>query len=461
MSKTQPRTGFDPSNPTEEQLLQEEQQFHKYSDIKSFKCLQMEDRDFYTVVLSRPALVESAYIQALRQEQATRKKFCTSVEKGLEATKLPLTEYLQYVQNGLGRQEEMIRLHKDSMSLSTLKRVENRIDCMREEIEQIEKQLAVARPPQSAQAGSVRGSPAPRSPTEIQRGSVGASPEPRSPTETQNVQNPSAVLSGPYGVRDAAQIRVNLQLNARLSQQKLEAMNKRIIQYLYWGMFRSEIGNPISLEMQVLINRYRVLFRNTDAITPLDYKEVMQNLPVLTMEEILGYTVGERRRQLAEIEFKASQNLRELELLEFPSAEIRPTETLLKAIKLLKENDYVPVPLVAETPIEKSNTGPRVINRLVDSADVVRISVDKITGMATQGRKFFAKLSVKYNENVTELKTDPVKAPLRSKEEMTISDLCIYCHYPDLQINSSSKRHRCLCRSTRSREVQKNWSVMS
>ena len=410
-----PRSGkaFDPSNPTEDQLLQEEQQFHKYTDIKSVKCLQMEDRDFYTVVLSRPGLVDSTYIQALRQEQATRKKFWASVEKGLADRKLTLTEYLQYVQKGLGKQEEMIRLHKESMSLSTLKRVENRIDCMREEIEQVEKQIGVAPQAQrqSVEAGSGGGSPILVPPTGMRGRSVGASPEPRSSAGTQGVQNPSGVLSGSPEIRDAGQIRVNLQVRARLSQQKLEAMNKRIIQYLYWGMYRSEIGNPISLEMQVLINRYRVLFRNTDAITPLDYKEVMQNLPILTMEEILGYTVSERRRQLAEIEFKATQNMRELKILEFPDAETRPTRQLLDAIKQLKENDYVPVPMVAETSIERSNTGPRALNRLVETADVMVISVDKITGLATKGRKFFAKLSVKYNDHVTELKTDTVSVP--------------------------------------------------
>lgn len=177
-----------------------------------------------------------------------------------------------------------------------------------------------------------------------------------------------------------------------ISEERLSQMKEHLFKYIYLKAYRESIGKPLPSEILKKIAAYRPLFKEVYKITPLHYKQLLQDLPTIYEEDVLGQTPKERIDAIVSLLSNVKQNIEVMEQLGCSPQELNHSYILRDNLLYAKRTSMVPLPKVQEFTVERTISQEEVANRKINDK-IIRVSIDSIEGSVLAGRKFYIKLS--------------------------------------------------------------------
>lgn len=367
-----PVEGEDENGVAEDILIEEEGKYHNKDHIRSISALNAEIETYMNNILDNK-LVGSDYRDALESSKDEWELYINRTKEMFASQKLTMEKYLKVVLNGKELQERLKEAAtKNKASITTLNRINKRLEVIEQEIRDIEGEL----------------------------GGGNSEPQPQE-AHTEPVEKPQ---EKPAKAPDQTKSEMpKPKKEYKVPKEKLEELSKVLNQYLYLGSYWQTHGMTPNKEILTKVIEAKQLFKDPMAITPEQYKKAMSNLPPVTMEMVLGMTPSERDAKVELALKEANEVFERMKDLECSKDEAIPTVDVIKYLKKVKENKLVPLPEIETKSLEKQVNIKHTNSNIPD--DTVRVTFQKLSGAAGH-RTFFLKywydIGGNHHEGVTD-----------------------------------------------------------
>ena len=190
-----------------------------------------------------------------------------------------------------------------------------------------------------------------------------------------------------------------------VSRKRLEEMHDRLLNYVYLKTYRESIGVPLPKEILKTLQTHLPLLRNFYKVTPMDCKQVLQLLPTITAEDVLGQSLQQRLEILNTLEMRANENIQIMQSLGFQEdSDLRHSFALKEYIEDIRRKPLVPVPQVSEVNIERPVTLD--IDPSYKFPDkVLRFMIKGVQGSIINGRELYLMISFNHFGKLLKIKT--------------------------------------------------------
>jgi hypothetical protein len=380
-------------------LMEEEPVYHGFQKIVSIDTLTHEEENYISKIIDGE-LIGSDYREILETEREERQTHMNKLMRVLQSGALSLDAYLDMVQQALQNQLQLQKVAiAKKASITTQKRIENRIQLMTAEIATVKQQTQGGKPeapPQQLSQSTIQPTAQPTTQPILQPAQI--SEEKLPPVNKTNTKKMELVEEST--IRAKSEI-IPAQKQYKISEEMLTEMSTLIIQNSYLSMYKQQIGAPVSSDTVAKLRKYKDLFNDPYSITDRHHEEVVCFFPKITTEMVIGCTAEERVKKLDEIEEEAMNSIEKMKAVACDKAEYLPTVELIKYVKSIKGIETVPVPQVTCTNIEKMWKGP--FNKNVPES-TLRIYLNRLSGAATH-RTFFLRLGINYTGTITTVDT--------------------------------------------------------
>jgi outer membrane biosynthesis protein TonB len=385
-----PEEGTDENGVPEDILIEEEDKYHSKDDIISAECLSYELEHYICRIIDNN-LVGNDYKDLLETVRDEVQIYLETLGGNLQSGKLSFDKYLELVKLGQKNQKNLLAIaQKKKASVTTIGRLEKRLELIETEIKAINDQLAGGG---EAEAPEEHHEEKPQ-PKDEKKPAASEKPKEVAPAPEKKKEEPPAPPKKKYQV----------------PKEKLETLSSLVNQYIYLITYWQQNGINANEELAKKAVEAKRLFKDPYAITKEACEKAIQNLPSITLDNVFGMTSDERNAKIDEYLKGAEESFEKMKLFGCTKEEATDTVDTIKFLKKLKDAQLYPLPEIATKDLEK--VPPVKTNQHIPD-DTIRLTLIKLSGAAGH-RTFYLKWFFEYNGVKFQGDTDYVGSCLQS-----------------------------------------------